>query len=369
MKMKAAILHSTPGKLSVEEIDVAEPGTGEVRVKIAASGLCHTDWETMHGYQPVNLPAVIGHEGAGVVESVGPGVTRVTVGDHVACSWSPNCGHCFYCDHGQPILCEVAKDVNAKGVLFDGTTRMSLDGEPVHYYSLVSSHAEYNVIPEQAAVPLRKDFPLDRAALLGCAVMTGYGGAVHAARVKPEASVVVVGCGAVGLSAIQGARISGASIIVGVDVNPLKLDWARNFGATHVLDSTKDDPVEFVQSLTQGRGADYAIEAAGQNISIRQTLEASRPGARIVILGKTPYGEEVTLPFHILMGEREIVRTSYGMSRPRVDFPRLANLYMEGRLLLDEMITMRLPLEEINDGFDALEKGNVARSLVVFDSW
>ena len=288
MKMKAAILYSTPGKLSVEEIDIADPGPGEVRVKIAASGLCHTDWETMHGYQPVNLPAVIGHEAAGVVESVGPGVTRVKVGDHVVCSLSQNCGHCFYCDHGQPILCEVARDANARGVLFDGTTRMSLDGKPVHYYSLVSSHAEYNVIAEQAAVPLRKDFPLDCAALLGCAVMTGYGAAIHAARIKPETSVVVIGCGAVGLSVIQGARISGASIIVGVDINPLKLEWAEKFGATHIVNSTKDDPIEFVRALTQGRGADYAIEAAGQNISIRQTLEASRPGARVVILGKTP---------------------------------------------------------------------------------
>ena len=217
-------------------------------------------------------------------------------------------------------------------------------------------------------MPLRRDFPLDRAALLGCAVMTGYGGAIHAGRIKPDTSAVVVGCGAVGLSAIQGARIAGASIIVGVDVNPLKLEWAEKFGATHVVDASRDDPVELVRSLTQGRGADCAIEAAGQNISIRQTLEASRPGARVVILGKTPYGEEVTLPFYTLMGEREIVRTSYGMSRPRVDFPRLANLYMEGRLLLDEMISMKLPLAEINAGFDELEKGNVARSLVVFDS-
>lgn len=368
MKMKAAVLHSTPGKLVVEEIDIADPGPGEVRVKIAASGLCHTDWETMRGYQPVNLPAVIGHEGAGVVEAIGAGVRRLKVGDHVACSWSPNCGHCFYCDQAQPILCEVAKGAQAAGVLFDGTTRMSLDGQPVHYYSLVSSHAEYNIVPEQAAVPLPREFPLDRAALLGCAVMTGYGGAVNCARIAPQTSVVVVGCGAVGLSAIQGARIAGASIIVGVDVNPLKLEWAEKYGATHVVDASADDPVEVVRALTQGRGADYAIEAAGQNISIRQALEASRPGARIVILGKTPYGEEVTLPFYTLMGEREIVRTSYGMSRPRVDFPRLAHLYMEGRLLLDEMISMRLPLEEINRGFDELEKGNVARSLVVFNS-
>ena len=367
MEMKAAVLHEAPGKLVIEEVEIADPGPGEVRVRIAASGLCHTDWETMHGYQPVNLPAIIGHEGAGVVNAVGPGVTRVSVGDHVACSWSPNCGHCFYCDQGQPILCEVAKDAQGKGVLFDGSTRMALDGDPVYYYSLVSSHAEYNIIPEQAAVPLPQEFPLDRAALLGCAVMTGYGGAVNCARITPESSVVVVGCGAVGLSAVQGARISGASTIVGVDINPLKLEWAERYGATHVVDARSEDPVELVRSLTGGRGADFAIEAAGQNITIRQTLEASRPGARVVILGKTPFGEEVTLPFFTMMGEREIVRTSYGMSRPRLDFPRLANLYMAGPLLLDEMISMRLPLEEINTGFDELEKGNVARSLVVFE--
>jgi S-(hydroxymethyl)glutathione dehydrogenase / alcohol dehydrogenase len=368
MKMQAAVLHATPGKLTIEEVEIALPGPGEVRVKIAASGLCHTDWETMHGLQPVNLPAIIGHEGAGVVESLGPGVRRVKVGDHVVCSWSPNCGHCFYCDQGQPILCEEAGQANRRGVLFDGSTRMALDGQPVYYYSLVSSHAEYVVIPEQAAVPVRKDFPLDRAALLGCAVMTGYGGAIHAARIKPESSVVVVGCGAVGLSAIQGARIAGASTIVGVDINPLKLKWAQKFGATHIVDASQDDPVTVVRGLTQGRGADYAIEAAGHNSSIRQTLEASRPGARVVILGKTAFGQEITLPFHILMGEREIVRTSYGMSRPRLDFPHLANLYMDGRLLLDEMMTMRLPLAEINTGFAALEQGNVARALVVFDA-
>jgi S-(hydroxymethyl)glutathione dehydrogenase/alcohol dehydrogenase len=366
MKMKAAVLNATPGKLSVEEVEIGDPGPGEVRVKLAASGLCHTDWETMHGYQPVNLPAIIGHEGAGVVDAVGPGVTRVKPGDHVVCSWSPNCGHCFYCDQGQPILCEEARQANASGVLFDGTTRMYRNGAPVYYYSLVSSHAEYNIIPEQAAVPVRKDFPLDRAALLGCAVMTGYGGAVHAARIKPGSSVVVIGCGAVGLSAIQGARLGNASVIVGVDINPLKLQWARKMGATHVVNSAEEDPVAVVRKLTQGRGADTAIEAAGHNITLRQTLEASRPGARVVILGKTPVGQEITLPFTLLMGEREIVRTSYGMSRPRLDFPRLADLYMEGKLLLDEMMTMRLPLEQINDGFAALEQGNVARALVIF---
>jgi Zn-dependent alcohol dehydrogenase len=368
VKVRAAVLHEPAGRLAVETLDLDGPRHGEVLVRLAASGLCHTDWETMHGQQPVNLPAVLGHEGAGVVEAVGPGVSRVRAGDHVALSWSPNCGHCFYCDQGQPILCEVARAAQARGVLPDGTTRFSARGRPVHYYSLVSSHAERTVVAEAAAVPLRADFPLDRAALLGCAVMTGYGGAVHAGRVRPEQSVVVVGCGAVGLSAVQGARIAGASVIVGVDVNPLKLGWAERLGATHVADARTADPVRLVRELTEGRGADVAIEAAGQQAAIRQALEASRPGARVVILGKTPLGQEVTLPFHLLMGEREIVRTSYGMSRPRVDFPRLADLYMRGLLRLDEMISMRLPLDDINRGFSELERGQVARAVVTFEA-
>ena len=368
MQIQAAVLRATTGTLSVEEIQITTPGRGEVLVRMAASGLCHTDWETMHGQQPCVLPAVIGHEGAGIVEAIGPGVTLVRPGDHVALSWSPNCGRCFYCDRGQPILCEVARAANAAGTMLDGTTRFSSGGHPIHYYSLVSSHAERTIVPEQAAVPIRADFPLDRAALLGCAVMTGYGGAVHAGRVRPEDSVVVIGCGAVGLSAIQGARIAGAWPIVAVDVNPLKLSWAERLGATHTVNARTGDPVTVVRNLTRGRGADVAIEAAGQNVTLRQTLEASRPGGRVVILGKTAVGQDVTLPFTSLMGEREIVRTSYGMSRPRQDFPKLADLAMRGELRLDEMITMRLPLAEINRAFGELQAGNVARAVVIFDA-
>jgi S-(hydroxymethyl)glutathione dehydrogenase/alcohol dehydrogenase len=368
MDIQAAVLRETKGRLEVETIDIAEPGPREVRVRVAASGLCHTDWETMHGLQPCNLPAVIGHEGAGIVESVGPETTLAKVGDHVALSWSPNCGHCFYCDLGQPILCEVAAAAGAKGVLFDGRTRFGSKGRPVYYYSLVSSHAEYTIVPEQAAVPLPPAMPLDRAALLGCAVTTGFFGAVRAGRIQPGQSVVVVGCGAVGLSAIQGARIAGASVILAVDINPGKLTLATGFGATHTVDATTDDPVKAVRSLTRGRGADVAVEAAGHNVTMLQALQASRPGGRVVILGKTAAGADVTFPFSALMGEREIVRTSYGMSRPRQDFPLLAELHLRGDLLLDEMVSLRLPLTDINRGFAELERGNVARAVVVFDA-
>jgi len=365
--MKAAVLFEPNGKLSIENVDLESPKKDEVLVKIHSSGLCHTDWETMNGYQPVNLPAIIGHEGAGTVVEIGEGVENLQIGDHVVCSWNPNCGTCFYCDLGQPILCEVQKKYNSQGVLFDGTTRSSINGKKIHYYSLVSSHAEYTVIPKQSAVKVRKDFPLDRAALLGCAVMTGYGGAVYAGQIKPESSVVVIGCGAVGLSAIQGARIAGASKIIAVDINDDKLKFAEKVGATHSINSAQVDPKEYCISLTDGRGVDCAIEAAGHNETIQQTLESSRPGARIVILGKTPYGVEINLPFYTLMGEREIIRTSYGKSRPRIDFPKLANLYMSGHLLLDEMITKKYKIEDINKGFDALEKGQLARGLIKFE--
>jgi Zn-dependent alcohol dehydrogenase len=366
-RTQAAVLREPNGRLEVEEIEVAEPGPGEVLVRIAASGLCHTDLETMHGQQPCRLPAVLGHEGAGIVEAVGPGVTLVKPGEHVALSWSPNCGHCFYCDRGQPILCEVAARSNAQGVLFDGTPRLSSNGDPIYFYSLVSSHTRYTIVAEQAAVPIPPDLPLDQAALLGCAVMTGYGGAVRAGGIRPGDSVVVTGAGAVGLNAIQGARIAGATTIVAVDVNPRKLGWATDLGATHTIDAREHDPVAVVRGLTAGRGADVAIEAAGQNVTLRQTLEASRPGARVVILGKTAFGQEVTLPFTSLMGEREIVRTSYGMARPRQDFPRLADLALRGELRLEPLISMRLPLADINRGFDALRAGDVARAVVVFE--
>lgn len=368
MKMKAAIFRAINEPLTIEEVDIADPGPNEVRVKLTASGLCHTDLETMHGQQLGKVPMILGHEGAGVVESVGAGVTRVKPGDHVVCSWNPNCGHCFYCQRGQPILCEVQAAAAGTGGLLDGTSRLSQDGETINHYSFISSHAEYCVVPEQGAVPIHSDMSLELACLLGCAVMTGYGGAVRCAQVEPGSSVVVFGCGAVGLNAIQGARIAGASIIVGVDISASKLDLARAAGATHIVDAGSDDPVEYVQALTDGRGADYAIEAAGNETAIRHALEASRPGARIVLLGKTAAGASITLPFKSLMGERRIVRTSYGSARPWTDFPRLAELYTDGELLLDEFVTLRLSLEEINQGFAEMEDGNIIRAVVVFDA-
>ena len=366
MRMKAAVLEAFGRPLVVDEVELAVPRRGEVLVRLAASGLCHTDLHAMTGDRPRPLPAVLGHEGAGVVEVVGEGVSGVKVGDHVVCSWAPNCGHCFYCDEGQPILCEELNAASPAGVLFDGTTRLGRDGRPIYHFTMVSSHAEYCVVPEAAAVPIPEEMPLDRACLIGCGVLTGVGAVIRNAQVRPGSSVVVFGCGGVGLNVVQGARLAGAGTIVAVDLKPKKLEWARTFGATHTVDASTTDPVEAARELTDGRGADYAFEAVGHPGSIRGALAAVRKGGRLVILGMAPAGTDLTVPFDLLLGEKVITRSSYGGGLPRVDFPRLAKLYLDGKLMLDELITMRLPLEDINEGFRRMEAGDVARAVVVF---
>jgi S-(hydroxymethyl)glutathione dehydrogenase/alcohol dehydrogenase len=288
------------------------------------------------------------------------------VGDHVICSWAPNCGQCFFCDHDQPILCERLNAASPAGCLFDGSSRLSRNGETVYHFTMVSSHAEYCVVPEAAAVPIPKEMPLDRACLIGCGVMTGVGAVVNIARVRPGSSVVVFGCGGVGLNVIQGARLANAATIIAVDLNPKKLEWARTFGATHTVDAGQTDAVAVVRDLTGGRGADYAFEAIGQPATIRNTLAAVRKGGKAVILGMAPAGTELSIPFDFLLGEKQITRSSYGGARPRVDFPRLAQLYLQGQLMLDELISARLSLSDINAGFRQVEAGDVARAVVIF---
>lgn len=366
METSAAVLHEVGKPLVVERVEIAALKPRDVLVRIGASGLCHTDFEVMRGSLPLPLPIVLGHEGAGVVEAVGNEVTRVRRGDHVVCSWSPNCGHCFYCDQGEPILCEPLVAAVGAGTLPDGQSRLSLRGARLHHFSVVSSHARHSVVPEAGAVPVPKEVPFDRACLIGCGVMTGVGAAVRVARVAPRSSVVVVGCGAVGLNVLQGARLAGARTIIAVDVSERHLAMAPGFGATHTVHAGREDPAAAVRALTGGRGADYAFEAAGNEASLQHTLEAARPGAAVVILGKTAVGAKVSLRFGSLMGEKRIVRSSYGGARPRVDFPRLAQAYLDGALRLDELITHRLTLADINAGFEGMERGEVTRAVVVF---
>lgn len=365
MEFRAAVLHDVGAPLVIERIRMTGLHRGDVLVRIGASGLCHTDLEVIQGSLAYPLPIVLGHEGAGVVEAVGEGVTQVAPGDHVVCSWNPHCGHCFYCERDQPILCEPYTGNVRRGLLLDGASRYEFAGRPLHHFSVMSSHAEYCVVPESGAVRVPREIPFDRACLIGCGVMTGVGAVVRLARVEAGSSVAVVGCGAVGLNCLQGAVIQRAATIVAVDTDPARLEMARDFGATHTV-LAGEGALETVKSLTAGRGADYVFESAGAESALQQMLEFVRPGGQAVILGKTNVNRQVSLRFGAMMGEKRIIRSSYGGARPQRDFPWLAKLYLDGVLKLDELITRRLRLEEINEGFAAMTRGEIVRAVVSF---
>jgi S-(hydroxymethyl)glutathione dehydrogenase/alcohol dehydrogenase len=367
MRFHAAVLHAVGEPLVVEPLEMGALGPDDVLVRLGASGLCHTDLEVMQGSLAYPLPIVLGHEGAGVVEAVGRDVTAVSVGDHVVCSWNPHCGHCFYCERDLPILCEPYKRHEPKGVLFDGRSRLSRAGAPVHHFSVVSSHAQYCVVPQSGAIVVPREIPFDRACLIGCGVMTGVGAATRAVRVEPGATALVIGCGAVGLNAVQGARIAGAGQILAADLASGRRELAAAFGATHAIDAGAADGVQQVRALTAGRGADYVFEAAGHPSGFRFAMEAVRPGGHVVFLGKVNVDQEVAFRWGSLMGEKRILRSSYGGARPRRDFPWLAQLYLDGKLELDRLITRRLALDDINEGFDDMRQGIGIRTVVMFD--
>jgi S-(hydroxymethyl)glutathione dehydrogenase/alcohol dehydrogenase len=337
---------------------------GDVLVRLHASGLCHTDLEVMQGSLAYPLPIVLGHEGAGVVEAVGSDVTLVKRGDHVVCSWNPHCGHCFYCERQLPILCEPFTRHQPRGLLLDGTTRMTRDGERVHHYSVTSTHAEYTVVPESGAIAVPRELPFDRACIIGCGVMTGIGAVVRKAKVEAGTSVVVIGCGAVGLNAIQGAKLADAGKVIAVDRDAPRLARALDFGATHTVNAADGSAAESIRALTAGRGADSVFEAAGHKDAFRLSVECVRPGGEVVWLGKINVDQDVSFRWGSLMGEKRIVRSSYGDAIPRRDFPWIANEYLEGRIKLDELITRRIALEDINDGFAAMARGEGIRTVV-----
>ncbi|HSS28034.1 MAG TPA: Zn-dependent alcohol dehydrogenase [Usitatibacter sp.] len=365
MRFKAAVLHGVERALVVEEVALPDPGPGEVLVRNHASGLCHTDLEVIQGRLAYPFPIVLGHEGAGIVEATGEGVTAVRRGDAVVASWNPHCGHCFYCDRDEPVLCEPFRQHQPAGRMLDGRTRLTLDGAPLHHFGVVSSHAEYSLVPESGAIRIPREMPLDRACLIGCGVMTGVGAVVRLARVQRGESIAVVGCGAVGLNAIQGGVLAGAARIVALDRDPGRLERAARLGATDTIVVDGDAAIA-VRAITSGRGVDAAFECAGSESAMQLALDIARPGGQVVILGKVPVQDKVSFRFGSLMGEKRIVRSSYGGARPARDFPWLAQLYLEGRLRLDELITARLPLARINEGFDAMRGGVGIRTVVEF---
>lgn len=363
MKTRAAVLHEVGKPLMIEELDLEEPRAGEVLVRIAAAGVCHSDLHYMRGEWPIPKPAVLGHEGSGVVERIGPGVTKVQPGDHCVLIFRPNCGHCYYCTIGRPALC--AGHPSAPGTMFDGTTRLSLNGQPVHHLARVACFAEYAVLSEEQLLPIDKAIPLDRAALVGCAVMTGVGATMNTARVEPGTSVVVIGCGGVGLNVIQGASMLQAGKIIAVDIMDSKLDFADGFGATHLINATKDEPVAKIREITGG-GADYAFDALGSARTVQQAFECIRVGGTAVEVGIAPQGQMAQIDaFALAFQEKTLKGSFYGSARPRVDMLRLLDLYQQDRLKLDELISRTYRLDEINDGFAFLQSGAVARGVIV----
>lgn len=365
--MKAAIFRETNAPLTIEEIDIDKPKRGEVLVKIAASGVCHSDLSVMNGtmlFPPP--PAVLGHEGAGIVQEVGAEVTTVGPGDHVILSWRPSCGKCGYCATGRPQLCQTGSMQLLQGYLPDGTTRLHKGEEEIRHFTGVASFAEYAVVPESGVVKIRSDVPLDVAALVGCGVMTGVGAVINTAKVEPGSSVVVIGCGGVGLNVVQGAVLAGAGIIIAVDVNPQKLAWARQFGATHLVNPHESDPISQVFALTNGFGADYAFEVIGRSDTAMQAYLSICPGGTAVVVGVARPDDMMMIPVLSLLQEKTLKGSIYGSARPSVDMPKLVDLYMSKKLKLDELVSRRITLEQINDAFTWMEKGEVARSVIVY---
>src|SRR5262245_35566229 len=363
--MRASVLFQPKMPLQVEDVDLEEPRAGEILVRMVASGVCHSCLHAADGsWAGVPVPIVLGDEGAGVVESVGPGVQDLAAGDHVILSWAPTCGRCHYCVIGRPNLCE--RRLPGRGVLPDGSTRMSLQGRPVYHYGHVATYASRTVVAESSAIRIDPEMPLDRAALVGCSVMTGVGAVINTAVVPAGASMAVFGVGGVGLNVVQGGALVAAHPIIAVDVKPAKLDHARGLGATHGVDASREDPAAAIRRLT-GRGADFTFVAVGDTRAVIQAGEALAPGGTCVLIGVPPTGAMVPLDVRPLVtGERVIRGCSYGSARTREDLPRLVSLYRAGRLRIDELITRRYALEEANEAFRALAAGELARGLIVF---
>ena len=366
MQMQAAILTGTHRPFQIETVDVTPPKPGEALVKMAASGVCHSDWHVVDGYTGANFPMICGHEGAGVVQSVGGGVTRVQPGDHVSLSFRPDCGDCFYCQHGSPVLCETYTPSLKTGKLDDGTARVHWQGEPVHIFSGLGCFAEYVVVREESCVPVRRDLPLEVAALVGCAVSTGVGAAMYTADIRPGQSVAVFGAGGVGLNIIMGAQLAGADPIIAVDTNSSKMEIAREFGATHAMYSD-DTAITQIRGLTGDRGVDHAFESVGLPALQETAFDAIRPGGTLTLVGITPTDSLTRLPGAIITRDEKVIRGSfYGSVSPQRDFPKLLDLYAAGKLRLDELVTKRWQLEEINEAYAAMLTGEVARGVIVF---
>ena len=360
--MKAAVLREINQPLEIEDVEHGDPGPREVLIRTVAAGVCHSDLHFQNGSYPYPLPAVLGHESAGIVEAVGQDVTYVKPGDHVITCLSAFCGHCEYCLTGHMSLCQEPELQRPA----DQPQRLSKGDETLAQFLNLSSFAEYMLVHEHAIAKIREDMPLDRAALIGCAVTTGIGAVIHTAQVEPGSSVAVIGCGGVGLSAINGAAIAGAAQIIAIDMVPSKLDLARKFGATHTLDASQVDVKEAVRELING-GVHYSFEAIGLKQTAEQAFKILNRGGTATIIGMIPVGTTIEIHGPEFLMERKLQGSNMGSNRFRVDMPRFVDFYLQGKLHLDDMISSRIRLEDVNDALAALKTGEVARSVIMFD--
>ena len=369
MRVKAAIATKAGAPLSIETVDLDGPRAGEVLVEIKATGICHTDEFTRSGADPEGLfPAILGHEGAGVVVDIGAGVTSLKKGDHVIPLYTPECRQCEYCLSGKTNLCQAIRTTQGQGVMPDGSSRFSIGGEKIFHYMGTSTFANYTVVPEIALAKIREDAPFDKVCYIGCGVTTGIGAVINTAKVEPGANVVVFGLGGIGLNVVQGARLAGANMIIGVDLNPSRQALAEKFGMTHFVNPKEagDDLVAYLVNLTKG-GADYSFECIGNVDVMRQALECCHKGWGVsVIIGVAGAGQEIkTRPFQLVTG-RVWKGTAFGGAKGRRDVPKIVDWYMDGKINIDDLITHKLALADINRGFDLMHSGESIRSVVEF---
>lgn len=370
MEVKAAVAYEAGKPLSIETVNLEGPKAGEVLVEIKASGICHTDAYTLSGKDPEGLfPAILGHEGAGVVVDVGAGVTSVKKGDRVIPLYTPECRQCEYCLSLKTNLCQAIRSTQGKGLMPDGSSRFSIGDKKLYHYMGTSTFANYTVLPEIAVAKIREDAPFEKVCYIGCGVTTGIGAVIYTAKVEPGSKVIVFGLGGIGLNVIQGARMVGADMIIGVDINPAKRELAEKFGMTHFVNpkEVEGDLVPYLVDLTKG-GADYTFECIGNVKVMRQALECCHKGwGQSIIIGVAGAGEEIsTRPFQLVTG-RVWRGSAFGGARGRTDVPKIVDWYMEGKVNIDDLITHVMPIEKINEGFELMHKGESIRSVVTFD--
>lgn len=367
MKTRAAVQYAPGEPIRVEEVELDPPLEHEVQVRMVAAGICHSDYHVITGELPAYLPMALGHEGAGIIEAVGPGVTDYKVGDHVVLSFIPSCGVCPPCTSGHANLCNKGAG-SAAGALLDGTFRMHKDGQNIGQFCFVSTFSEHTVVPDISLVPIAARYPLNRAVLVGCGVLTGVGAVIHRARVAPGSTVLVVGCGGVGTNIIQGAALAGAHMIIAVDIHDFKLETARDFGATHTINSREGDPVKQIRELTEGIGVEYAFDAIALSETTSQAYKALAKNGTLVIVGLAP-ATQLSLPvppLNLVLAQKTVMGVLYGDARPRNDIPTMLKMYDAGQLKLDELVTRTYTLDEINEAYADLVAGKIIRGVIEF---